>query len=53
MTAKDRVLQLLQWTRERTNDLIKDIPDDKAAFQPSKTSNSAIWCLGHMALTDE
>ena len=53
MSAKDRTIQMLEWVRARSHDLLKDFPVDKALHQPSKTDNHVVWTLGHLALTDE
>jgi uncharacterized damage-inducible protein DinB len=53
MTSKERALQLLQWVRKITNDILKDFPEDKATFQPTPLSNHALWTMGHLAVTDQ
>jgi DinB superfamily len=52
-SVKDRALEMLEWSRARTHDLLKDFPADKACHLPSPSDNHIMWVLGHIALTDE
>lgn len=48
-SPKQRIVTLLKFTRQMTNDLLKSIPEDQLTFQASKTDNHPLWTMGHLA----
>jgi hypothetical protein len=42
----------LRFVRSVSMDILKGFPEDKYCFQSGPHDNHALWCLGHLALTD-
>ena len=53
MNAKQHALVLLAFTRDKTNRLLEDIPEDKLLHQPVPSGNHALWVMGHLAYADD
>jgi hypothetical protein len=52
MNPRQHVASFLRFTRSAGESLLKDLPPDKAAFQPCPTDNHVLWVLGHLTGTD-
>ncbi len=51
-SPRQHAIALLRWVRGASEMFLKDFPQDRFTFQPSKTDNHASWVLGHLASTD-
>lgn len=52
MNPRQHAVALLEFARKVSNDMLKDIPEDKLTFQSCPTDNHALWVMGHLAGTD-
>lgn len=52
MSPREHAVQLLEFSRWYTNNLLKGIPEDRYTHQVGPTANHIVWVMGHLAATD-
>ncbi len=50
-TAKQHALETVTFAHALLDKMLATFPSDKMLFQPSPTSNHALWTMGHLAMT--
>jgi len=53
MDARQHALKVLALSRNGTERLLEDIPEDKLVYQPVPAANHALWVIGHLTWADD
>jgi len=53
MDTRQHALKVLAFSRNATERLLEDIPEDKLVYQPVPAGNHALWVIGHLTMTDD
>lgn len=53
MTPREHALSMLRFARKTFHEMLKGWPEDKFTFQTTPADNHPVWCMGHLALTEQ